>query len=110
MSHEGAIDSPRVRFVIDRFVNPLRPGVERLLARLVDAGRIRPFPYITLHCLVTFGGGTLLANPVASAFLGAPAHPDAEDIRAHAEAVADVLIAGISVTPPGPGSDGDERR
>jgi hypothetical protein len=41
MSHEGAIDSPRVRFVVDRFVNPLRPGVERLLARLVAAGRIR---------------------------------------------------------------------
>jgi hypothetical protein len=36
--------------------------------------------------------------------LGAPAHPDAEDIRAHAEAVADVLIAGIAL-PPRPVSD-----
>lgn len=27
-------------------------------------------------------------------------------IRAHAEAVADVIIAGIAVTPPGPGPDG----
>jgi len=106
MSHEGAIDSPRVRFVVDRFVNPLRPGVERLLARLVAAGRIRPVPYATLHYLVTVGGGALFANPVEAALLGAPAHPDAEDIRAHAEAVADVLIAGIAVTPPGPGSVG----
>jgi hypothetical protein len=31
---------------------------------------------------------------------GAPAHPDAEEIRAHAEAVADVLIAGIALAPP----------
>src|SRR6202171_3698467 len=49
MNHEGAIDSSRVRFVMDRFVNPLRPGVERLLARLVAAGRIRPLPPATLH-------------------------------------------------------------
>jgi AcrR family transcriptional regulator len=103
MSHEGAIDSPRVRFVMDRFVNRLRPGVERLLARLAAAGRIRPVPYATLHYLVTAGGSAIFANPVEAALLGAPAHPNAEDIRAHAEAVADVLVAGITVTPPGPG-------
>jgi TetR/AcrR family transcriptional regulator len=100
MNHEGAIDSPRVRFVIDRFVNPLRPGVEHLLARLVAAGRIRPVPYATLHFLTVVGGGALFAHPVEAALLGAPAHPDAEDIRAHAEAVADVLIAGIALAPP----------
>ncbi len=102
MSHEGAIDSPRVRFIIDRFVNPLRPGVERLLARLVAVGRIRPIPYATLHFLTVVGGGELFANPVEAALLGAPAHPDEEDIRAHAEAVADVLIAGVAVPPPDP--------
>ena len=65
-----------------------------------------PVPYATLHFLVVVGGGALFANPVEAALLGAPARPDAEDIRAHAEAVADVLIAGIAVTPPGPGSVG----
>ncbi|MDP9224165.1 MAG: TetR/AcrR family transcriptional regulator, partial [Actinomycetota bacterium] len=97
MSHEGAIDSPRVRFVMERFVQPLRPGVERLLARLVAAGRIRQIPYATLHFLVTAGGGALFANPVEAALLGAVAPADAENIRAHAEAVADVLIAGITI-------------
>jgi AcrR family transcriptional regulator len=99
MNHEGAIDSPRVRFVMDRFVKPLRPGVERLLARLIAAGRIRPLPYATLHFLAVVGGGALFAYPVEAALLGAPAHPDAEEIRAHAEAVADVLIAGIVLAP-----------
>jgi AcrR family transcriptional regulator len=99
MSHEGAIDSPRIRFVVDRFINPLRPGVERLIGRLVAAGRIRPVPYVTMHYLATAGGGALFANPVQSALLGAPAHPDEQDIRAHAEAVADVLIAGVTVAP-----------
>ena len=97
MSHEGAIDSPRVRFVVDRFVNPLRPGVEQLLARLVAAGRIRPMPYATLHFLAVAGGGALFANPVEAALLGAPAHPDGDDIRAHAEAVADILLNGVTV-------------
>jgi hypothetical protein len=95
MSHEGAIDSPRVRFVIDRFINPLRPGVERILARLVAAGRIRPVPYATLHFLTVVGGGAIFANPIEAALLGAPAHPSAADIRAHAETVADLLIEGI---------------
>jgi TetR/AcrR family transcriptional regulator len=100
MSHEGAIDSPRVRFVMDRFVNPLRPGVERLLARLVATGRIRPVPYATLHFLAVVGGGALFANPVEAELLGAPAHASAAQIRAHAETVADVLIAGIALPPP----------
>ncbi len=98
MNHEGAIDSRRLRFVMDRFVNPLRPGVERLLARLVATGRIKPFPYATLHFLTVVGGGAIFAYPVEAALLGAPAHPDADAIRVHADAVADVLIAGIART------------
>jgi hypothetical protein len=49
--------------------------------------------------LAVVGGGALFAYPVEAALLGAPAHPDAEEIRAHAEAVADVLIAGIVLAP-----------
>ena len=96
MNHEGAIDSPRVRFVVDRFINTLRPGVEDLLTRLAAAGRIRPIPYATLHYLAVVGTGAIYANPVEAALLGAPTHPSPHDIRTHAETVADLLIAGIS--------------
>jgi AcrR family transcriptional regulator len=105
MSHEGATDSPRLRFVVDRFINPLRPGVERLLSRLVAAGRIRPVPYATLHFLTVVGGGALYANPAEAALLGAPEHLDSKAIRAHAEAVADVLIAGVALPPRVPIAD-----
>lgn len=101
MNREGSIDSPRVRFVVERFVNPLRPGVEHLLSRLVAAGRIRPVPYATLHFLAVGGGGAIFANDVEAALLGAPSPPGAADIRAHAEAVADICIAGIAVAPSG---------
>lgn len=97
MSREGAIDSPRVRFVVDHFVNPLRAGVEPMLDRLAAEGRIRPLPYATLHYLVVAGGGAVFANPVEAALLGAPERPDAEYVRAHAEAVADLLIAGVVI-------------
>lgn len=96
MAHEGAIDSPRIRFVVDRFINPLRPLVEHRLERLVAAGRIRPLPYATLHYLSVVGGGALFASPVESRLLGAPEAPDADDIRRHAETVADVIVAGVT--------------
>jgi TetR/AcrR family transcriptional regulator len=99
MSHEGAIDSPRIRFVMDRFVNPLRPLVEQRLDRLVAAGRIRPVPYATLHFLVVQGGGALFSSPVESALLGSPQPPGEEDVRRHAEAVAEVIVAGLSTVP-----------
>ena len=96
MNHEGAIDGPRVRFVVDRFINTLRPGVEDLLTRLAAAGRIRPISYATLHYLAVAGTGALYANPVEAALLGAPANPSPDDIRTHAETVADLLITGIT--------------
>jgi AcrR family transcriptional regulator len=99
MSHEGAIDSPRIRFVVDRFVNPLRPLIEHRLDRLIANGRIRFVPYATLHYLVVQGGGALFASPVESALLGAPQRPEAEDIRRHAEALADLIVAGLSARP-----------
>jgi TetR/AcrR family transcriptional regulator len=95
MSHEGAIDSPRIRFVLDNFVNPLRPLVERRINRLVAAGRIREVPYATVHYLVVQGGGAPYATPVETALLGGSAQPDAEEIRRHAETVADLIIAGL---------------
>lgn len=99
MDHEGAIDSPRVRFVFERFVSPLRPAVEQLLTRLADAGRIRPIPYATLHFLAVAGGGAPYAKPVEAMLLGAPAEPSEREIRSHAETVADVLIRGIVLAP-----------
>jgi TetR/AcrR family transcriptional regulator len=98
VAHEGAIDSPRIRYVLDRFVGPLRPLVERRIDRLVAAGRIRPVPYATVHYLVVQGGGAPFASHVETALLGGPRRSDPDDVRRHAEAVADILIAGLTTT------------
>jgi AcrR family transcriptional regulator len=96
MSHEGAIDSPRIRYVIEHFVNPLRPLVEERIRRLVAAGRIREVPYATVHYLVVQGGGAPYASPVETVLLGGPQQPDADEIRRHAETVADLIVAGLA--------------
>lgn len=106
MAHEGAIDGPRIRFVVERFVTPLRPLVETRLARLVAAGRLRDVPYATLHYLVTHGTGALFANPVEARLLGAPPLNDDAALRAHAETVADLLIAGLANPAAGEGAKG----
>jgi TetR/AcrR family transcriptional regulator len=96
MSHEGAIDSPRIRYVVEHFVNPLRPLVERRMSRLIAAGRIREVPYETLHYLVVQGGGAPYASPVETVLLGGPAQPSDREIRRHAEEVADLIVGGIT--------------
>jgi TetR/AcrR family transcriptional regulator len=96
MSHEGAIDSPRIRYAVDHFINPLRPLVERRIDRLVAAGRIRRVPYETVHYLVVQGGGAPYATPVETELLGGSADPSEENIRRHAEIVADLIVRGLS--------------
>jgi AcrR family transcriptional regulator len=98
MTHEGAIDSPRIRYVLAHYVDPLRPLVERRIDRLVAAGRLRPVPYATVHYLVVHGGGAPFASHVETAHLGGPQRSDPDDVRRHAETVADLIIAGL--TPP----------
>ncbi|WP_326691762.1 MULTISPECIES: hypothetical protein [unclassified Streptomyces] len=104
MNHEGSVDSPRIRFVIERFINPQRPGVERLLDRLVTAGRIRPLPYATLHYLVTNGGCGPFLLPVEARLPGADIPSTPTELRDHAETVADIILAGITVPPTPPES------
>ncbi|MFI1393310.1 TetR/AcrR family transcriptional regulator [Streptomyces griseoaurantiacus] len=103
LNHEGGVDSDRIRFVVDRFVTPLRPLVEVRLKRLRAAGQIRSLSYEALHFMVVHGPAALFANTVESELLGA--HPPAgnDAVRRHAEAMADVIIFGLS-SPPGTGA------
>jgi AcrR family transcriptional regulator len=96
MSHEGAIDSDRIRFIVERFVAPLKAVIEQKLHVLAEAGRIRPTPYATFHYLITHGGGGLFASTVEARLLGADPPQGAAEIRRHAEQVADIIIQGIT--------------
>lgn len=95
MSHEGAVDSDRIRFIVERFVAPLKAMAEQALHALAEAGRIRPVPYTTFHYLITHGGGAPFASDVEARLLGARPPRGADQIRAHAEQVADIIISGL---------------
>jgi TetR/AcrR family transcriptional regulator len=98
MSHEGAVDSERIRFIVERFVAPLQAIVEPKLAALAAAGRIHHVPYTTFHFLVTHGGGSLFASAVEARLLGGEVPQRAEQIRRHAEQVADLVINGFAIS------------
>lgn len=97
LNHEGGVDSARIRFVMDRFVKPLRSLVETRLNSLQAAGRIRSLPYDALHFMVVHGPGALFANTVEAGLLGAELPVGAEAVRRYAEAVADVIICGLAM-------------
>jgi TetR/AcrR family transcriptional regulator len=96
MSHEGAIESDRIRFIAERFVAPLKAIVETKLQALAEAGRIHPVPYATFHYLVTHGGGSLFSSTVEARLLGSRPPQGTREIRRHAERVADIIIRGIT--------------
>lgn len=96
MSQEGAVDSPRLRFIHERFTAATRDLAERRLARLVEAGTITPISYAAFHFLVTHGGGAMFSSAADAALLGAPDVRDPDVIREHAQTVADVIVGGLA--------------
>ena len=99
MNIEGRQDTERLAYIYEHYVEPSMGRVEHLLEHLADAGRIRRVPLRTFHFLLAHGGAapyTLVA--LAEHFdPSSPLAPEAVD--AHAELVADVLIAGLQITP-----------
>jgi len=97
MAHEGGIDSERIRFIVDRFVNPIREVAEQRLTRLTEAGRIEEVPYTTLHYLITHGTVGLFASPAETRLLGTTPPTGPEEILRYAEQVAALIVRGLVI-------------
>lgn len=94
ISHEGAIDSPRIRYIYAKVIAPTRALAEDLLTRLAAAGRTRPIPYAAFHLLVAHGAGALFTSRVEADLLGAPAYTP-ESVEAHADLITEIIVAGL---------------
>lgn len=94
ISHEGAIDSPRIHYIYAKVIAPARALAEGLLIRLAASGRTRPIPYASFHLLVTHGAGALFSNRVEAGLLGAPAYTP-ESVEAHADLITEVIVTGL---------------
>jgi TetR/AcrR family transcriptional regulator len=99
MNVEGAIDGPRLRYVFDRYIRPVEVPMRALLEHLAAEGRVRPIPFRTLWFLVVGGGVSPFAQPPVAALLDPTDLLDPAAVEAHAEVVADMLMAALLPVP-----------
>jgi TetR/AcrR family transcriptional regulator len=99
MNIEGRQDTSRLDYIFDTYIEGAMGRVEGLLEHLEREKRIRRVPLRTFHFLVSHGGAapyTLVA--LAEHFDPTPPTDPAE-AAAHAELVADLIVAGLSAEP-----------
>jgi AcrR family transcriptional regulator len=95
MNIEGRIDSERLDYIYDSYVEPALAPLGRLLDYLVAAGRIRPISLRSLHFLVAHGAtAPFTLTPLALRF--DPADPlDPGQVAEHSALAADVITNGL---------------
>lgn len=99
MNVEGAIDGPRLRYIVHRYIRPTEEPLLELLRGLAAEGRIRPVRLPTLRFLAVNGSVAPFAQRPLAQLLD-PADPfGPEAIDAHAQDVADLLLAGLRPDP-----------
>lgn len=97
MNDEGKRDSPRMRWLVDRFVTPLHQGLGALFERGQERGVLPRVPQASLHYFLLGAAGLVFSQaPECRRALGVdPTDP------AFAEAHADTLVRLFLGAPPG---------
>jgi hypothetical protein len=100
MDIEARQQTDRLAYIYDTYIEPALSGIGRLLEHLIAEGRVRKMPLRTLHFLIAHGAvAPFTLVPLAEHFdPRSPLKPRA--VQAHAELIADVVIAGLRVDRP----------
>ena len=92
---EGAAASPRLTYLHEAHIAPLYAALTAPMKPLVHAGVLSEVDVRSLHFMVAHGG-TAPFSLVPFARMLDPINPlDAKAVRAHAEFVADMVVAGL---------------
>ncbi len=97
INHEASRPGPRLDYLFDTYIEPVRDFGERWLADLADEGLIAPVSVTLLYFLMTHGAGGVFAMPALTSRLAGsrgPSDPEV-DIRAQAENAANILFDGL---------------
>ncbi|MEA2218323.1 MAG: hypothetical protein QOJ35_949 [Solirubrobacteraceae bacterium] len=95
MNIEGRVDSERVDYIYDNYLEPALAPLGRLLDHLVATGRIRPISLRSLHFLVAHGAtAPFTLTPLARRF--DPTDPlDPAEVAEHAALAAGLITNGL---------------
>ncbi|MFD9903650.1 TetR/AcrR family transcriptional regulator [Streptomyces sp. NPDC059063] len=98
---EGVADTPRLDYLYEHHVEPMLTALTAPLRQLIDEGRIAPVPVRTLHFLLAHGASAPFSLLGLARRIG-PGDPlDPQAVIEHADAVADLFLAGLTHrTPP----------
>ncbi|HTY31767.1 TetR/AcrR family transcriptional regulator [Mycobacterium sp.] len=100
---EGAAPGPRLTYLYEAHIAPLHARLTAPLNPLVDRGLLREVDVRSLHFLIAHGA-TAPFSLVPFARMLHPMDPlDPKAVRAHAEFVADMVVAGLQARGAGKG-------
>jgi AcrR family transcriptional regulator len=97
MNIEAGLDTPRIDYIYDNYVEPALAPLAALLDFLARQKRIRRVSVRTLNFLVAHGGAApFTLTPFARRF-GGPDPLGAAEIKRHCALTADILTAGLKI-------------
>jgi AcrR family transcriptional regulator len=96
INHEAGVGGPRLNYLFDRFIEPVRQLGEKMLAQLHAQGQVRTKWVGLVYFLMTNGAGGPVTFPGLAERLGtAVDRHDPAAVRQYAERIVDLLFEGI---------------
>lgn len=96
INQEAVNPGPRLDHIFSTYIDPVREFGEGVLQTLAARGETSAASVSLFYFLMTHGAGGPLALPALADRFGAAVDPDdADAVRAHAEAAADLLFDGL---------------
>jgi hypothetical protein len=100
INQEASQPGPRLDYLFDTYIKPIRDFGEAWLTRLADEGHIAPTSVTLLYFLMTHGAGGLFAMPALTQKLENVAKKKTKaSIRRQAEGAVSVIFDGMLSRP-----------
>jgi TetR/AcrR family transcriptional regulator len=96
INQEASQPGPRLDYLFETYIKPIRDFGDAWLKRLADDGRVARVSVTLLYFLITHGAGGMFALPALTTRLGDPVNEKGGlSIREEAESAVNVLFDGI---------------
>ncbi|MCW2796981.1 TetR/AcrR family transcriptional regulator [Nocardioides sp.] len=97
MNAEAGLDTDRLRYIYDTYVEPALAPLAPLLEYLAAEGVIRPVPLRTLNFLIAHGAGAPFTLTPFARLFGGPDPLDPTEVERHSALTADIITSGLAL-------------